>query len=70
MAIDDDGSDEAVGAEKSPKNVRRFVWALLLGVVIALALMLVFLHFHAPVVHNSFSPLTHPLDSENLATYS
>lgn len=33
MAIDDDGSEEAVGAEKNPRKVRRFVWALLSGAV-------------------------------------
>ena len=50
MAVDDDGSEEAVGAEKSPRNVRRFVWALLLGIVVFLALVLLYLHFHAPVI--------------------
>jgi hypothetical protein len=48
MALDDDGSAEAVGAEKSPRNVRRFVWMLLLGVVLFLAIVLGYLHFHTP----------------------
>jgi hypothetical protein len=52
MAVDDDGSEEAIGAEKSPRNVRRFVWALLLGIAIFLALVLLYLHFHAPVISN------------------
>jgi hypothetical protein len=50
MALDDDGSEQAVGAERSPRNVRRFVWALLLGVIVVLALVLLYLHFHAPVI--------------------
>lgn len=50
MAVDDDGSGEAVGAEKSPLKVRRFVWALLIGVVVFLALALLLFHFHTPVV--------------------
>jgi hypothetical protein len=50
MAVDDDGSGEAIGAEKSPRNVRRFVWALLVGIVLLLALVLLYLHFHAPVI--------------------
>jgi hypothetical protein len=50
MAVDDDGSEEAVGAEKSPRNVRRFVWALLLGIVVFLALVLLYLHLRAPVI--------------------
>ena len=49
MALDDDGSQEAVGAEKSPRNVRRFVWALLLGVVFFLAVVLFVLHSHTPL---------------------
>jgi hypothetical protein len=51
VAIDDDGSAEAVGAEKNPRNVRRFVWALLTGVVLFLAAILLYLHFHTPLLH-------------------
>ena len=50
MAADDDGSEEAVGAEKSPRNVRRFVWALLLGIVVFLALVLLYLQDRKSVV--------------------
>ena len=50
MAIDDDGSSEAVGAEKNPRNVRRFVWALLAGAVLLLLGILLYLHFHTPIV--------------------
>jgi hypothetical protein len=50
MAVDDDGSGEAVGSEKSPRNVRRFVWAPLFGIAIFLALVLLYLHLHAPVI--------------------
>jgi hypothetical protein len=50
MAVDDDGSGEAIGAEKSARNVRRFVWALLVGIVLFLALALLYLHFHAPAI--------------------
>jgi hypothetical protein len=51
MAIDDDGSSEAIGADKNPRNVRRFVWALLVGVVLFLAAVLLYLHFNSPLVH-------------------
>jgi hypothetical protein len=47
MALDNDGTEEAVGAEKSPRNVRRFVWILLVGVVLFLAIVVGFLHFHS-----------------------
>jgi hypothetical protein len=50
MPVDDRGGEEAVGAEKSPRNVLRFVGVLLIGVVLFLALVLIYLHFHAPVV--------------------
>jgi hypothetical protein len=50
MPVDDDGGEEAVGAEKSPRNVLRFVGAILLGVVVFLGLVLLYLHFHAPVI--------------------
>jgi hypothetical protein len=49
MALDDDRStEEAVGAEKSPRNVGRFVLMILLGVVLFLAIVLAYLHFHTP----------------------
>jgi hypothetical protein len=50
MAIDDDGSEEAVGAEKNPRKGRRFVWALLSGAVLLLIAVLLYLHFHTPLV--------------------
>lgn len=52
MALANDASEEAVGAEKSPRKVRKFIWLLLLGVAIALAVVLLFLHFHAPVIQD------------------
>jgi hypothetical protein len=39
-----------VGAEKSPRQVGRFVLTLLIGLVVFLGLVLLYLHFHAPVV--------------------
>jgi hypothetical protein len=52
MPADDHGRTEAVGAEKSPSNVVRFVLTLLIGIAIVLGLVLLFLHFHAPVISN------------------
>jgi hypothetical protein len=50
MPLDDQGEAEAVGAEKSPRSVGRFVATLLIGLVVFLGLVLLYLHFHAPVV--------------------
>jgi hypothetical protein len=50
MPLDDEGEAEAVGAEKSPRKVGLFVLTLLAGIVIALGLMLLFLHFHTPAL--------------------
>jgi hypothetical protein len=50
MPVDDEGEPEAVGAEKSPRKVGQFVLTLLIGLVIFLGLVLLYLHFHAPVV--------------------
>jgi hypothetical protein len=50
MLADDEGEPEAVGAEKSPRQVGRFVLTLLIGLVVFLGLVLLYLHFHAPVV--------------------
>jgi hypothetical protein len=48
MPLDDEGEAEAVGAEKSPRKVGLFVLTLLTGIVIALGLVLLYLHFHSP----------------------
>jgi hypothetical protein len=50
MPVDDHDGREAVGAEKSPRNVGRFVLTLLIGIVVFLALVLLYLHFHTPVI--------------------
>lgn len=50
MPLDDEGEVEAVGAEKSPRKVGLFVLTLVSGIVIALGLVLLFLHFHAPAL--------------------
>jgi hypothetical protein len=50
MALDDEGDESAVGAEKSPRSVGRFVLMLMLGTVVALALVLLYFHFHAPSI--------------------
>jgi hypothetical protein len=50
MALDDDENEEAVGAEKSPRNVGRFVMFLLLGIIVLLGLVLLYLHSHAPII--------------------
>jgi hypothetical protein len=52
MNLDDENEPEAVGAEKSPRSVGRFVLYILLGIVVALALVLIYLHFHTPVVQD------------------
>jgi hypothetical protein len=50
MPLDDEGEAEAVGAEKSPRKVGLFVLTLMVGIVIALCLVLLYLHFHAPAL--------------------
>jgi LPS O-antigen subunit length determinant protein (WzzB/FepE family) len=50
MPLDDEGEAEAVGAEKSPRKVGLFVLTLLTGIVIALGLVLLYLHFHTPTL--------------------
>jgi hypothetical protein len=50
MHLDDEGEAEAVGAEKSPRKVGLFVLTLLAGIVIALGLVLLYLHFHTPAL--------------------
>ncbi len=52
MDLDDEDDEGAIGAEKSPLNVGRFVLMLLLGIIIALGLVLLYLHFHAPVIQD------------------
>jgi hypothetical protein len=66
VAIDDDGSEQAIGAEKSPRNVRRFIWAALLGIVILLALVLLFFHVHTPIIEHSLSFVPPPLSDVSL----
>jgi len=50
MPLDDEGEAEAVGAEKSPRKVGLFVLTLLTGIVIALGVVLLYLHFHTPAL--------------------
>lgn len=50
MLFDDEGEPEAVGAEKSPRKVGLFVLTLMVGIVIALGLVLLYLHFHTPAL--------------------
>lgn len=50
MPFDDEGEPEAVGAEKSPRKVGLFVLTLMVGIVIALGLVLLYLHFHTPAL--------------------
>jgi hypothetical protein len=50
MPLDDEGEAEAVGAEKSPRKIGLFVLTLLTGIVIALGLVLLYLHFHTPAL--------------------
>jgi hypothetical protein len=52
MNLDDENEPAAVGAEKSPRSVGRFVFYIVFGIVIALALVLLYLHFHAPVIQD------------------
>jgi hypothetical protein len=52
MNLDDENEPEAVGAEKSPRSVGRFVLLLLLASLIALGLVLLYLHFHTPVIQD------------------
>jgi hypothetical protein len=50
MRLDDEGEAEAVGAEKSPRKVGLFVLTLMAGIIVALGLVFLFLHFHAPAL--------------------
>ena len=50
MPFDDEGEAEAVGAEKSPRKVGLFVLTLMVGIVIALCMVLLYLHFHPPAL--------------------
>ncbi len=52
MAKDDESGEDAVGAEKSPRNVLLFAGAALLGLIVLFSLVLVLLHFHTPVVQH------------------
>jgi len=45
-----EGEAEEVGAKKSPRKVGLFVLTLMVGVVIALGLVLLYLHFHTPAL--------------------
>jgi hypothetical protein len=47
MAIQSDPRDEATGAEKSPRNVGRFVLFTLIGVILGLGAVLLYLHYHS-----------------------
>jgi hypothetical protein len=49
MPLDDEGEAEAVGAKKSRK-VGLFLLTLLSGIVIALCMVLLYLHFHPPAL--------------------
>jgi hypothetical protein len=59
MAIDDDSDEAAVGAEKSPRKVHGFIWAVLAGMVVLLALLLLLFHFHTPVVQHTSVTFPH-----------
>lgn len=50
LVFDDEGEAEEVGAKKSPRKVGLFVLTLMVGVVIALGLVLLYLHFHTPAL--------------------
>jgi hypothetical protein len=47
MAIRKEYGDEATGAEKAPSQVGRFVLYILIGLVLALGIVLLYLHYHS-----------------------
>jgi hypothetical protein len=47
MAIQNDHRDEAVGAEKAPSNVGKFVLFILIGLALVLGAVLLYLHYHS-----------------------
>ena len=47
MAIQNDPRGEATGAEKSPRNVGKFVLSILIGLALALGAVLLYLHYHS-----------------------